>query len=194
MNDPGRYEVLLANGVSEDKQAMIRHFELQATLNKRCKVPALHILLSHHPDDTKKIKGNEMQIIDDWIHELKVKKGIDLYSTQFAIIGHHDRDHMHYHIVANMVTNSGKRLNIDYIGLKMKDISKEITKRYQLTPAVERKYQAAVIENSYQIKRGINQVIQNFREVNRENARDEGIIEIDKLIGAKRHRYKGLSI
>lgn len=193
MNKPERYEVIFCNGVSQEKKAMIKGFEIQATLNKRVKKPVLHILLSHSPDDTGKIKGREMEIIDEWMSEMKRQKGFDLLSTQFAIIKHKDRDHIHYHIVANMITNSGKRLNIDYIGLKMKDISKEITKRYGLTPAVKREYQNAVMAHGYQIKPGIKRAIYDLQKINRTGkSDDDGIIAIDKLI--PNHGKKGFSI
>lgn len=193
MNKKERYDVLIAHGVSEEKKPMIRHFELQATLNKRCKVPALHMVLSHHPDDSRKIKGQEKEIVEAWIEELKVKKNIDLYSTQFAVVTHKDRDHQHYHFVINLVTNSGRRLNIDYVGLKAKDVSKTITKRYGLTPAVKPEYRKAVIENDYQIKKGINQVVSKYQEAIDDRKRGD-VFEVDKLLGHKRGRVRGINL
>ena len=85
---------------------------------------------------------------------MKQKKGVDVAKTQFAIIKHKDRAHVHYHLVANMVGNDGKRFNIDYIGLKAKDISKEITRQYELTPAIS-KEQRAILEAEKEVEHSL---------------------------------------
>jgi hypothetical protein len=159
LNDPKRYEVVLCHGVREEKLGMTKDFELQNGLNKRCKMPVLHVIVSHHPNDKGKAEISELQILQDWINKLRDDKGIDLYSTQFSIVKHHEREHLHYHMVINLVSNSGKRLKIDHVGLKMKDVSKQVTKQYSLTPAVKKIFQLSTIENNYDIKKGIRQVM-----------------------------------
>jgi hypothetical protein len=159
MNKPERYEVILCHGVSDDKASMIKEFQMQNTLNLRCKIPVFHVVLSHHPSDTAKIESCEVDILNEWLDEMNSKKGIDFYSTQFVIVKHVDRDHIHYHQISNLVSNNGKRLKIDHIGLKMKEVSKYITKKYGLTPAVKAEYQEAVKSQGYNIKEGIQQVL-----------------------------------
>ena len=123
---------------------MVQDFELQASMNPRIRQAVFHCSLSHHPDDSFRIYGKESDILLSWLAGMKQKKGIDFAKTQFAIIKHKDRAHVHYHLVANMVGNDGKRFNIDYIGLKAKDISKEITRQYELTPAISKERRAAL--------------------------------------------------
>ena len=145
------HELVLSYGVRADRTGMVQDFELQASMNPRIKQAVFHCSLSHHPDDSFRIYGKESDILLSWLDGMKQKKGVDFAKTQFAIIKHKDRAHVHYHLVANMVGNDGKRFNIDYIGLKAKDISKEITRQYELTPAIS-KEQRAILEAEKEVE------------------------------------------
>ena len=149
---------------------MVQDFELQASMNPRIKQAVFHCSLSHHPDDTFRIAGKESDILISWLNGMKQKKGIDFAKTQFAIIKHKDRAHVHYHLVANMVGNDGKRFNIDYIGLKAKDISKEVTRQFELTPAINMERRAA-LETEKEEKLSL---AKNDIENNQDNNMDRG--------------------
>jgi phage anti-repressor protein len=144
--DKKAHEIMKSEGVrAYDKKLMIHDFEDQSRMNPRIRQNVLHVSLSHHPDDRTKIAGKENEIIDLWLSGMK-KKGIDFEKTQFAIIKHNDRAHPHYHLIANMVDNNGKRFNIDYIGLKAKDVSKQVTRAYGLTIASLKERELAVVK------------------------------------------------
>ena len=132
------HQVLLSNGVCDyNIDTTIKDFYRQAALNKNIKKNAFHMVLSHHPEDSNKIIKREADILNTYLAKLK-KKGIDFEQTQYIIYRHNDREHIHYHLLANYVTNEGKRLGDGNIGIKAKIISKEVTKEYNLTPAIKK--------------------------------------------------------
>ena len=132
------HQVLLSNGVCDyDHNTTIKDFYRQAALNKNIKKNAFHMVLSHHPEDSNKIINREADILSTYLAKLKTK-GIDFEQTQYIIYRHNDKEHIHYHLLANYVTNEGKRLSDGNIGIKAKIISKEVTKEYNLTPAIKK--------------------------------------------------------
>ena len=149
------YEVMKAEGVrTHDPKLTIEDFKIQASLNPGIEKNCLHIILSHHPQDGEKIRGREQEILEDYLKKLKTR-GIDFDQTQYIIYKHNDKGHEHYHLVANMVDNKGKRFNDSHIGYKMKYTSKEITQTYKLTPAVKMELQKLVQDQNYAIGRAI---------------------------------------
>jgi hypothetical protein len=132
---------------------------MQASQNPNIQKNCMHIILSHHPDDGRKIAGREPELLTDYLNGLK-RKGIDFSETQYIIYKHNDKGHEHYHMVANMVNNEARRFNDSHIGYKAKYTSKEITKQYGLTPAVNKLMQKMVMEQSYNIAQAIR-LIQN---------------------------------
>ena len=190
MNKPDRFEVIKAHGVWGDKHAMIKQMELQTLLNPRVKKTVLHILLSHHPDDTQKIRGREIEILNSWFSEMRRQKNFDLKMTQYVVVKHIDRNHLHYHVLANMVSNSGRRLNIDYLGLKGKEVSKEVTKKFGLTPAVKRKYQSHVIAHGYQVTKGIESAMRSFIKINKPSSFEDN----DLIFRIRKNKNNELSI
>ena len=132
------HQVLLSKGVCDyDINTTIKDFYRQAALNKNIKKNAFHMVLSHHPEDSTKIIKREADILNTYLAKLKTK-GIDFEQTQYIIYRHNDREHIHYHLLANYVTNEGKRLTDGNIGIKAKIISKEVTKEYNLTRAIKK--------------------------------------------------------
>ena len=148
-------QVIKAEGVRMGNPLhTIEDFKIQASLNPRIEKNCLHIILSHHPQDGEKIRGKDREILNEYLKRLKTR-GIDFDQTQYIIYKHNDKGHEHYHLVANMVDNKGKRFNDSHIGYKMKYTSKEITQAFKLTPAVKMELQKLVQDQNYAIGRAI---------------------------------------
>jgi hypothetical protein len=133
------HQVILSNGVRDyDTKKTIADFTLQASNNKNIRKMAFHMVLSHSPKDTEKIKGKEKDILENYLAKLKDGQ-IDFSNTQYIVYKHADKEHVHYHLLANYVTNDFKRLNDSNIGLKAKAASKALTLELNLTPAIKEK-------------------------------------------------------
>ncbi len=130
--DKSRAEVILSTGVRDyDHSKMAADFTFQATQNPRLKSPVLHIILSWPPGE--KIDNELMsKIAKDYMQAMNIME------TQFAVIKHNDRDHQHVHLVINRVDNNGKTIKDNYIGLKGKKVSQELTLRYGLKVAAKK--------------------------------------------------------
>jgi hypothetical protein len=70
-----------------------------------------------------------IQIAREYLEELGI------VNTQYAIVKHTDRAHLHLHILANMVDNDGKPIKDGWIGLRGKKVAQQLTRKYDLIPA-----------------------------------------------------------
>lgn len=62
-------------------------------------------------------------------------EALDIVNTQYAIVKHTDRAHLHLHILANMVDNDGKPIKDGWIGLRGKKVAQRLIRKYDLIPA-----------------------------------------------------------
>jgi len=125
-------EVLIAEGVRGHNykvmaEDFIRQQQLRPTKEKAC----FHSILSYHP---KEKPSNEimMEIAREYL------KRLGIVNTQFSVSKHTDKAHPHLHVVANMVDNNGKAISDSWIGLRGKKIAQQLTREYNLIPAIEK--------------------------------------------------------
>lgn len=57
---------------------------------------------------------------------------LGITDTQYAITKHTDKNHLHLHILANLVNNKGNVIKDNWIGLKGKKAAQELTIKYEL--------------------------------------------------------------
>src|SRR6185312_3177551 len=151
-------EVLVVEGVrGHDFKLMAEDFEAQQQMRPGKERAGAHLILSFHPDE--KLSDELMKTL---AQEYLTRLGI--VNTQFAIVKHTDRKHLHMHIVANMVNNEGKAISDSYIGLRGKKIAQKLTEEYKLIPALEKNLKLAHVESlneaegvKYQIYEAISQ-------------------------------------
>ena len=164
--------VVIARGVSglTDIGILTEDFNRQCALRPSLKVKAVHIPISFHVNDTAMLEVHAEEIIGDWIKHLE-RHGYRF--DQFIVGRHHDKDdkNPHFHFLANVVLDDGKRANLANIGKAAKEASISVTERWGLTPANHRKrMQTKDKQDSYKDKsrtaeiRGHGQ--QNFIEQN----------------------------
>jgi hypothetical protein len=58
--------------------------------------------------------------------------------TQFVIVKHIDKNHLHLHVLANLVNNHGETIKDNWIDLRGKKIAQKLTKKYGLKEAVSK--------------------------------------------------------
>src|SRR5439155_12374094 len=102
--DEKRALVLATEGVrSHNYKLMAKDFEMQQGLRPSLKKAVFHGILSFYPGE--KIEDAKMI---DIAKEYLVDMGI--INTQYAITKHTDRDHLHLHVIANLVNNNGETI------------------------------------------------------------------------------------
>lgn len=130
--DEKRAEILCSEGVRDyDYRLMALDFEInrQALPNKGKAV--FHGILSFHPSD--RISNRLMlHIAGDYLKRLCIE------NTQFVIVRHSDKAHLHLHIIANLVNNNGKAITDSWLGLRGKKAAQAITEEYKLVPAIRK--------------------------------------------------------
>jgi hypothetical protein len=125
-------EVIFAEGARDhDFRLMAEDFQLQQQSRPGKEKAGAHIILSFHPDD---------QPSDELMQELAQEylSRMKLVNTQVAIVKHTDTNHLHLHIVVNMVDNDGQAISDSWIGLKGKKTAQQLTQEYNLTPAIQK--------------------------------------------------------
>lgn len=127
--DRNRAVVLDTEGVRDyDYKLMAKDFELQQGLRPSLTKAVFHGIISFYPGE--KIEDKMMAgIAKEYLNEMKI---ID---TQFAIVKHIDKNHVHLHIIANLVNNNGDAIKDSWIGLRGKKVSQSLTLKYGLKVA-----------------------------------------------------------
>ena len=134
---------------------MAKDFERQRGMNRNVKSPVLHMILSYYPGE---------QISDELMAKIG-KEYLELHgikNTQYAIIKHTDRSHLHSHIIVNRIDNYGKTIKDNWIGYKGKKIAQALTLEYGLRLSEKKTPELTKLErrNEYEINRfAIYQII-----------------------------------
>ena len=133
-------EALIVEGVrGHDFKLMAEDFETQQQMRPGMEKAGAHFILSFHPDE----KPSE-ELMKTLAQEYLNRLGI--VNTQFAIVKHTDKKHLHLHILANMVDNDGKAISDSWIGLRGKKIAQQLTQEYKLIPALEKRLRPEHLE------------------------------------------------
>jgi hypothetical protein len=139
-NKPGS-EVLLTDGVRDfDYKQMAEDFINQQQLRPGKQKAFFHGILSFHPSEKPSNEALQ-EIAGQYLQRLGI------VNTQYSIVKHTDRSHLHLHVVANMVDNNGKVIKDNYIGLRGKKVAQQLTQEYKLIPAIKKDLALTNLEN-----------------------------------------------
>lgn len=129
-NKPGA-KVLAAEGVrGHHYDKMADDFLIQQQLHPAKKQACFHGILSFYPGEGEKLGDEKMlEIARKYLEEIGIK------NTQYAIAKHTDKKHLHLHIIANLVDNTGKVISDNWIGYRGKKAAQQLTEAYHLIPA-----------------------------------------------------------
>jgi len=122
-------ELLSSNFVAGTPKEIYKDFEYVQSFNDRAKNKSIHAIISLNPkDDLSKLTRQDY--IDICNQYLK-KHGF--HNNQSAIYLHSDKQHTHFHIIANRIRlNDGKSVSSSHNYAKNVEFSKEIELRYNL--------------------------------------------------------------
>ncbi|MGN7825045.1 relaxase/mobilization nuclease domain-containing protein [Chitinophaga sp. 22536] len=131
--DEQRAEILEAEGVRDySYRHMGNDFEMSRQQLPDKRKAVFHGILSFYPGE--QLTNEAMaQIGREYLEKLGIT------NTQYVITKHTDTDHLHLHIIANLVNNRGKVIRDNWIGLRGKKAAQQLTQKYQLIPAIEKK-------------------------------------------------------
>lgn len=134
-------EVLAVEGVrSYDVKLMIEDFERQHSLRPEKNQACFHGILSFYPGE--KPKDSEILEIAQ-----KYLEGLNITGTQYAIVKHTDKAHLHVHLIANMVSNEGKSISDRWIALRGKKLAQKLTLEYKLTQGLSKNLSLTQYQN-----------------------------------------------
>src|SRR5665213_2107317 len=134
-------EILKVEGVrGHDKKLMIEDFERQHALRPEKKQACFHGILSFYPGEKQS---------DKMILEIagKYLEGLNIRNTQYALVKHTDKAHLHVHLIANMVNNDGKSISDRWLALRAKKQAQQLTLEYKLTQGLSKKLSLTQYQN-----------------------------------------------
>jgi hypothetical protein len=111
-----------------DYKLMAEDFIAQSELRPSKQKACFHAALSFYPGE-KPTDETMTQIAREYL------EGLGIVNTQYVIVKHTDRAHLHLHILANMVDNDGKVIKDGWIGLRGKKVAQQLTRKYKLISA-----------------------------------------------------------
>jgi hypothetical protein len=164
--DLERAIVLKTEGVrGYDYKLMAQDFELQHQLRPEKEKPVFHAAVSFPAGENP---GNDglVQLADEFM------AGIGMTNTQAAYIKHIDTAHVHVHILANRVDNSGEIIGEGMIIERAIKTSRELTRKYGLRieekknlELINRKALNDVAEKRYRLYEVIRDALPDCRQL-----------------------------
>lgn len=179
-------EILITEGVrAHDYRLMAQDFISQAELRPTKKQACFHSVLSFHP--TEKPDNDTLVEIAK-----KYLEGIGITNTQYAIVKHTEKAHLHLHVIANMVNNDGNTIRDNWIALKGKKLAQKLTDEYKLIPALRKDLKLTHLEalseseaNKYKVYMAISENLPHCRTMEELEKR------LHKLGIEMQYKYKG---
>ncbi|OQP44244.1 hypothetical protein A4H97_33365 [Niastella yeongjuensis] len=184
-NKPGA-EVLATDGVREfDYKLMAEDFIRQQQLRPGKQKAFFHSILSFHP--TEKPSDETLTTIAGQYLE---RMGI--VDTQYSIVKHTDRSHLHLHVVANMVDNNGNVIKDNFTGLRGKKVAQQLTQEYKLIPAIKKDLALTNLENMNEHEVARYKIYMAIVEnLSHSNTLNELVTRLQKLGIDTQFKYKG---
>ena len=125
--DKDKAQLLYSEGIrTKDRNSIIRSFVAQSQMNPITK-PVAHISLNFSAQDKARLTDATMAGI-----AIEYMKRMGYGNTQFIIVGHHDREHPHVHLVINRIDNDGKRISDKNEKFRSTKVCKGLTEKYDL--------------------------------------------------------------
>ena len=162
--DQTRSVVLEAEGVrGHDYRLMAEDFARQHELRPSKQQACFHSILSFYPGENP---GDEKmaEIGRKYLEE------IGILNTQYVIVKHTDKEHLHLHILANMINNDGETISDSWIGFRAKKAAQALTLEYDLTQALKKDLTITHTEamtpseaNKYKIYKAISEILPHCR-------------------------------
>jgi Relaxase/Mobilisation nuclease domain len=159
-------QVLAVEGVrGHDPRLMAEDFEWQHSLMPQKEKPVFHSTLTFPPEE---------RVDDQRLVELSKEylRRIGMANTQYAVVKHTDKAHLHVHILANRVDNDGKPIGQGLIIERAMKAADELTREYGLRQEhgkrLERTNLAALHEpdvKRYHIYAAIREVLPDSRDL-----------------------------
>lgn len=131
--DERRAVVLEASGVRDYNYRYMGHdFEMNRQQLPEKHKAVFHGILSFYPGE---------QLTDELLAQIarKYLEKLDIRDTQYVTTKHTDKNHLHLHLIVNLVNNWGVAIEDGWIGLRGKKVAQALTQQYRLIPAVEKK-------------------------------------------------------
>jgi len=151
-------QVLYVEGVrGYDYRLMAADFELQHQFTPEKEKPVFHGVLSFPPGERP---GDEI-MVDIGRRYLQE---IGMTDTQFAIVKHTDKEHLHLHIVANRVNNEGRIIGKGLIIERGIKAAQKLTREYALTPERSKNLELTHLEALHEPDQHRYRIYQVIRE------------------------------
>jgi hypothetical protein len=179
-------EILGFEGVrGYSKKLMIEDFQRQHGLRPEKKQACFHGILSFYPGE----KLSDAQIL---AVAQKYLAGLNIKDTQYAVVKHTDKAHLHVHLIANMVDNNGQSISDGWIALRGKKQAQKLTLEYKLTQGLTKRLSRTTYENlrepeqyQYKIYAAVKHHLRNCRSMDQLKERLQPLgIEME-------YKYKG---
>jgi hypothetical protein len=125
-------EILGFEGVrGYNQKLMVQDFERQHGLRPEKKQACFHGILSFYPGE-RPSDGKILEIARKYL------AGLNIRNTQYVFVKHTDKAHLHLHLIANMVDNTGRTISDRWIALRGKKQAQKLTLEYKLTQSLSK--------------------------------------------------------
>ena len=193
--DMKRAIVLATEGVrGHNYKLMAEDFEMQQQLRPSKHRAVFHAILSFYPGE-KPTDEKMIAIAKEYLQ----KTG--MVNTQYSITKHIDKEHLHLHVIANLVNKMGEVIKDNWLGLKAKKISQALTLKHDLKQALRKDLKLTQMEalseyeaTKYKIYQAVNETLprcKNFQELQQRLQRM--LIDMQLKYSSQQKQLQGIS-
>lgn len=98
------------NNIFGTSRQMGQQMRFMSDVRDRVSKPVLHLQINFHPDE-KLNKVQAQKVVDSILKDI----GIEKESHQYLVVQHQDKEHDHYHVIANRVGLDGSLVDGSYL-------------------------------------------------------------------------------
>lgn len=125
--EKNRAVVFEQNNIFGTSRQMGQQMRFMSDARDRVSKPVLHLQINFHPDE-KLSKVQAQKAVDSILKDV----GIEKESHQYIVVQHQDKEHDHYHVIANRVGLDGSLLDGSYLKNRLQVACDKVEKEQNL--------------------------------------------------------------
>lgn len=129
LSEKDRAVVFEQNHLFGTSRQMGQQMRFMSDARDRVSKPVLHLQINFHPDE-KLNKVQAQKAVDSILKEI----GIERESHQYLVVQHQDKEHDHYHIIANRVGLDGSLVDGSFLKNRLQVACDKVEKEQNLRP------------------------------------------------------------
>lgn len=180
LSEKDRAVVFEQNHLFGTSRQMGQQMRFMSDARDRVSKPVLHLQINFHPDE-KLNKVQAQKAVDSILKEI----GIERESHQYLVVQHQDKEHDHYHIIANRVGLDGSLVDGSFLKNRLQVACDKVEKEQNLRPT-----QGRTIMYDTSVEKGFRYATAEEKSLIRQQKENKPIIDKNPKVMAEKNAIR----